>query len=143
VWTVDEHGHDIEERYYDERGNLVLSDGRAVVKIIWDIRANLVEVSYYGPNLKRVRRLSGQPLDPTLSAEIKRRFGIARAAYRYDNRNQKVLEEFFGIDDKPTDNIYGAARVEFMYDSSGKPTEKWISVRGSVVPPKNLEPPPS
>jgi len=99
--------------------------------------------SNYGPDEKLHPRLSTHRSDPSLGADAKRRFGVARAVYSFDDANRIVLEQFSGADNRPVENIYGAASVEFTYGTSGKPIEKWLSLRHTSVPVKNLEPPPT
>jgi hypothetical protein len=77
--AYNERGNDVEDRFYDTLGHLVLSDGRAISRSVFDIRGNKTEVSYFDPNEHLVRRLTGHPPNPTYSAEFKRRFGVARA----------------------------------------------------------------
>jgi len=141
VEIFDERGDSVENRSYDSAGNLTLASGRAVRRTKYDARGNELEVSYYGVHDEPVRRLD-RVVDPTWTAQMKRRNGAAKVVYTYDTGNRLTLEEYFGPDNQRAEDVFGAARVVFIYAPDGRRVERWFRLSGAEIPAKLLEPPP-
>jgi len=98
----DEHGAEIERRYFDETGKLTLSAYHyAIRRIGVDARGLRVEWTHFDVDGAPIRRIEGN----------------FRLKAQRDARGNIIVEEFFGTDGEPIVMTFGAARVVTQYNS--------------------------
>jgi|JI10StandDraft_1071094.scaffolds.fasta_scaffold00778_42 hypothetical protein len=136
IYKQDRNGNEILREYQDEKGELVEQEGFARITSEYDKNGNRISEKLFGKDGKLKQDASGVSqrvwkYDSNGYLELAAEYNnkneplskIIVTKRKYDNAN-RVIEESYFQDDKPTLNTEGIHKIKWTYDEKGNAIEE-------------------